>query len=237
MARSVLVIFAAAVFGAACSAPAEAAVQFRLGYFMPQGDSDFWDETEDVFTLDASDFDDVVLGFSYVHPVSNNVEIGLNVDFFEESSRSAYRDWVDEFSFPIFHDADLSMVPLTVDVRFLPGGRYRLRPGGRQIAKPVFYVGGGVGLNFWDYEEEGDFLDFGFDPPEIFYDRFVDDGVAFEIHALAGVEIPLGRTTNLLFEGRYSVSNDDLAGDFAGLVNNDIDLGGTAIYGGLSLRF
>jgi hypothetical protein len=237
MKRSVFVIFGAAVLLAAFSSPAEAGVQIRLGSFMPEGDSDFWDETEEVFTLDVSDFDDVVLGFTYVHPISNNVEIGLNIDFFQEDSRSAYRDYVDEFDFPIFHDTELSMAPLTVDVRFLPGGRYRLRPGGRQITKPVFYIGGGVGLNFWEYEEVGDFLDFTFEPPVIFYDRFVDDGVAFEIHALAGVEIPLSRTTNLLFEGRYSVSDDDLGGDFSDLLSNEIDLGGTAIYGGLSFQF
>ena len=122
-------------------------------------------------------------------------------------------------------------------VRFIPGGRYRIRPGGRHILKPLFYIGVGVGLNFWEYEEVGDFLDFGFDPPEIFGDRFVDDGVAFEAHALAGVEIPVGRATNVLFEVRFSVSEDDLAGDFAGLTETDLDLGGTSISGGMSFRF
>ena len=56
-----------------------------------------------------------------------------------------------------------------------------------------------MGLIFWEYEEVGVFVDAPVVPEEIFFARFIDDGVAFEVHALAGVEIPMGRMTNLLF--------------------------------------
>ena len=61
--------------------------------------------------------------------------------------------------------------------------------------------------------------------------------VAFEVHALAGVEIPVGRFTNLLLESRYSISDDDLGGDFSELSERELDLGGTAVYAGVSFRF
>jgi len=215
----------------------EDAFQIRMGMFLPTGDSDFWDATEDVFTISTSDLDDFVLGFTFLRSVSNEVELGFNLDFYEGSQRSQYRDWVDSLGFPILHDTDLEVIPLTVDVRFIPGGRYRMRPGGRQIVKPLFYVGLGGGLAFWDYEEVGDFLDFSFDPPEIFPARFTDDGVAFEFHGLAGAEIPIGRATNLLFEARYSIAEDDLGGDFGDLAETNIDLGGTSFFGGVSFRF
>lgn len=217
--------------------PAESAFQIRLGAFMPAGDSGFWEDTEDVFTLDVSDFDDFMLGLTFVRPVSNEVEIGINVDFYEEKVLSEYRDYVDEAGFAILHDTELSLIPLTADIRFIPGGRYRIRPGGRHIVKPIFYLGAGLGLTLWEYEEYGDFLDFTFDPPEIFLGRFVDEGVAFEAHVLGGVEIPVSRMTNLLLEARFSASEDDLGGDFAGLPETDLDLGGSSIYGGLSFRF
>jgi len=215
----------------------ESGLQIRLGNFNFEGDSDFWDATEDVFTLDASELDDFVLGFTYVHSISNQLELGVNMDFFEETERSEYRDFVDSAGFAILHDTELAMAPMTVDVRFIPGGRYRIRPGGRHIPKPIFYFGVGAGLNFWEYEEFGDFLDFSFDPPEIFFDHFSDDGVAFEAHALAGVEIPVGRWSYILFEGRHSRSDDDLGGDFSGLPETDLDLSGTSIYAGFSYRF
>jgi hypothetical protein len=217
--------------------PAESAFQIRFGAFMPFGDSDFWDDTESVFTLDAEEFDDFILGLTYVRPVSNEVEIGFSIDFFEETVRSEYRDYVDEFGYPILHDTELSLMPVTADVRFIPGGRDRIRPGGRHIVKPFFYIGAGVGLTFWEYEEYGDFLDFSFDPPEIFLDYFDDDGVAFEVHALAGVEVPVSRMTNFLLEARYSASDDDLGDDFEGLPATELDLGGSSIYAGLSFRF
>ena len=217
--------------------PPNNALQGRLGYFFLDGGGGFWEDTESVFTLDPSDFDDFSLGFSYVHSLRNKLELGFNFDIFEDTVRSEYRDFVDQSGFAILHDSTLSLIPMTVDLRFLPIGRYHLRPGGRHIVQPTFYLGAGAGVVFWDYEERGDFLDFTFDPPVIFGAHFRDDGVALEVHGLAGVEIPLGPRTNLLFEGRYSFAEDNLGGDFSDLPEREIHLGGLGIYAGLSMRF
>lgn len=218
------------------SRPPTNAWQFRLGWFFPSGDSDFWQETEDVFTLKASDFDSFGLGFTYVRSVSNNLEIGINIDFYEDVRRSSYRDFVDMAGFPILHDTELSLIPITVDLRYMLGGRYRIRPGGRFVLKPAYYVGAGLGFTSWEYRETGDFLDFTFDPPVIFGASFRDDGTAFETHLLAGVELPFGgHWTSGVFEARYSFAKDDLGGDFAGL--GELDVGGFSIYGGGSFRF
>ena len=242
MRRALISVIATALLavGPAAAGPpgphGQSAFQLRLGVFMPAADSGFWDETQDTFTLDESDFNDFVFGMSFVHSLSNTVELGFNADFFSESADSSYRDF-DEGGFPISHDTELSLYPLTFDVRFLPGGRYRMRPGGRQVLKPTFYVGAGLGLNFWEYDEDGDFIDFSDPDLPIFFGHFSDDGTAFELHVLAGAEIPLGYVTNLLIEGRYSESEDELGGDFAGLDEDEIDLGGTAIYAGLAFHF
>lgn len=215
--------------------PARNAFQLRLGYFFPEGGGDLWDGNEQAFTLDASDFDDFSFGLGWVHSYSNLVETGVNLDFYGSRVRSSYRDYVDSGGFPIFHDTRLGETPLTVDVRFLPGGRHRLRPGGRAVRKPVFYVGAGLGVVFWYYEEYGDFIDFTVDELPIFPGSFRDSGTAFEYHGLAGVELPLGRTTHLLFEARYSKADANLGGDFDGL--GKIELGGPSLHGGLSFRF
>jgi hypothetical protein len=36
---------------------------------------------------------------------------------------------------------------------------------------------------------------------------------------------------------RYSLSEDDLGGDFSGLAETDLDLGGWTLSGGMSFRF
>lgn len=213
--------------------PGDMAFQFRIGGYFPRGDSDFWLDTEQTFTLDHSDFNEAIVGISFVGSFGNHLEAAFNADFYDATVVSAVRGFVDEDGFPIFHDSTLRLTPLTVDVRFLPAGRYRVRSGGRYVKQPVFYIGGGGGLALWEYEEVGDFVDFSDD--SIFFDRFKDDGVAFEAHALAGVELPLGRTWSLLFEGRYSWVDDNLGRDFAGL--GEIDLGGLSTYLGGSWRF
>lgn len=211
------------------------AFQFKLGQFFPDGGGELWPDNEDVFTLDISDFNDMIWGFSFVTGMSNELEIGLNVDFYDETVFSSYRDYVDEDGFPIYHDTRMSVMPVTVDLRFLPAGRYRMRPGGRQILRPTFYIGGGGGLNFWEYEEVGDFIDFQVEPAEVFYGRFKDSGTTWEAHALAGFELPLSPGFNFLVEGRYSWCEDTLGGSLAGL--GDIDLGGASVSMGASFRF
>jgi len=213
----------------------DSAFQFKLGQFFPGGDGELWNDNEEFFTMDISDFNDIVWGFSYVAGFSNELELGLNVDFYNGSSFSSYRDYVDEAGYPIYHDTTLDLMPVTVDLRFLPAGRYRMRPGGRQILKPTFYIGGGGGLNFWEYEEVGDFIDFTVEPYEIFYTRYKDSGTTWEAHALLGFELPLSPGFNFLVEGRYSWCEDTLGGSMAGL--GDIDLGGYSLSLGGSFRF
>jgi len=217
--------------------PRSNAFQVRFGWFFLEGDGELWETNEEVFTLKASDFDSFVFGLSFVHSFDNKVELGGNIDFYSRTVRSSYRDWVDGRGYPIYHDTYLAMTPMTVDVRFLPTGRHRIRAGGRRVLKPVFYVGGGIGFVLWNYEEYGDFLDFSEDPdnPYIFPASFRDDGAAFEYHGLMGVELPMGPASSILFEGRYSKADEKLGDDFEGLGN--IELGGPSIYAGFSFRF
>lgn len=243
MRRIVPVLLAAATLASSALAvfaqgtPPNNSFQFRLGGFFPHGGGEMWNGNEQTFTLDTSDFQDPVFGFSCVVSVNNHLEVGFNLDFYDDTVRSSYLDWVDEDGYPIFHDTTLEMMPATVDVRFLPAGRFGIRgsAGQRHVIQPVFYLGAGVGFNVWEYEETGDFLDFGQEPPAVFPSRFVESGTEFETHALAGLELPLGPTWGLLFEGRYSWSSVDPGGDFAGL--GDLDLGGFSAFTGLTVRF
>lgn len=215
------------------------AAQLRVGAFFPRGGGELWDSNEEVFTLDVSDFNDWSLGFSYVHGLNNHAEVGLNVDFYEGGTVSEYRG-IDHPGSPVVHDTRLRLLPFTVDLRLLPAGRYRLggKQGRQAFRKPAIYVGAGLGANYWEYEELGEFLDCRPDcseDSEIFFDRFVESGLAFEAHVLGGLELPMTPFTNLLFEGRYSFSDDEPEGDFAGL--GQLHLGGASAYAGLSFRF
>jgi hypothetical protein len=167
--------------------------------------------------------------------MSQHFELGLNFDYGEGTDVTQYRDVVDEDGFPILHDTRLRVAPASIDFRFLPGGRAARRGthGQYSARKPIFYVGAGLGANFWRYEEVGDFVDFGTD--QIFTAGFEDEGVAAEVHALAGLELPLGGAGGLTLEGRYAWSDDELSDDFAGLGKIVMDRG--SLFAGWTYRF
>lgn len=231
-----LVAFAAApVFAQSGDA---GGINFRVGGFFPSANSEFWDVNRDIYTLDKSDFNDGIVGFSWLVPVNNNLEVGVNIDAYDSSVRAADRDFQDQDGFPILHDTNLRLVPVTVDLRILPGGRYHQRGRGGRISvrKPVPYFGVGGGVNFWQYEEVGDFV--AFDPdPIVVFDRAKDSGATFVGHVLAGVEIPVGPQWGVSFEGRYSWSEATPSGPFSDFDQGKLDLGGFALFVGGTLRF
>ncbi len=215
--------------------------QFRFGGFFPSGGGELWDANESVFTLRHGDFNDAILGLTYVAGITNNFEIGFNVDFFDSTVRSQDNGIIGDVQTGLHpeHDTELTMVPVTVDFRFLPGGRYavRGRRGQYHVRQPVFYLGGGAGMNFWTYEERGSFI---FEDPETStffedFDHFKSNGTAFEAHALAGVELPVGQWWSVLIEGRYSWSNGNVHDAYLAPANLKMD--GTVVYLGGSVHF
>ena len=204
--------------------------QVRLGGFFLDGDNDFWADNESVFTLDASDFDDVLFGLTYSHGFNRFLELDVNADFTDETVLSEYRNFVDGSGFPILHDSTLQTTPLTVGVRFLPLGRAK-----RGKSKPVFFLGAGGGVNFWRYEEFGDFIDFDDPANPIILGDFSEHGEAFVAYGVFGLELPLAPAFNLGFEARYFSSDDDLKGDFAGL--GTLDMSGWAASVSANWRF
>jgi len=231
-----VLLVAPGVVDAAGRRPPRNAFQLRFGGFFPSGGGPLWTDVQDRFTLDAGDMDGEVFGVSYVSSLSNTWEVGVNADFYQETVLSAEEDFVDEDGFAIYHDTELDETPVSVDVRFLPGGRYRERPGGVRVLKPVVYLGASAGINFWEYDEIGDFVDDS-DPndPFVFSDHYSEEGEAFQYGVLAGVELPVQPSFHILFEGRYTWADDSLDGDLAFL--DSIELGGASAFFGMSFRF
>jgi opacity protein-like surface antigen len=236
---------ATAIAAASVLAPAPAAATppgsdgaftFRFGWFFPSGGGSFWETNEAAFTLDRSDFNGPIGGVGYSASVNNYFDVGFNVDFYGQSATSADRYYTDQFGNAILHDTRLSEAPLTVDFKVLPMGRYARRgPEGRQYVRhPVPYLGAGIGMVYWQYEEEGDFVATDL---SIVYDRLTDSGVAFETHVLAGIEFPVSPAWNITLEGRYSWAETNMGGAFTTINPGELDLGGASVFVGGALRF
>jgi hypothetical protein len=224
--------------GLAMAAPPgqEGGFNFRFGGFFPSGSSEFWRTNEAAFTLDHSDFNGPTGGVGYTASINNYFEFDVNADFYYGSSRSADRTFVDQDGFPILHDSRLGIYPVTVGFRVLPAGRYGRRgaEGRHYVRRPVPYIGAGIGMAYWQYEEEGDFVA---SDNSIFYDRLTDSGLEFEKHAMLGIEFPVAPEWNITLEVRQSWAEATPSGAFTVVNPGALDLGGTSLFVGGSLRF
>lgn len=229
MRRTVCTAFALLLvlaLAAPASAQTDNAVRFRLGLFDPDADSQYWNETFDVFTGNKGDFEDTTVGFDFSYGLSPRHALLFSGDFFHAEEDQFYRDFVDSAGFDIGHTTSLDVAAFTV--------AYQIKLASRRSTL-VPYLGAGGGVWLWELEESGDFIDFVPVDPEIFSATFKDDGEAFGWFWLAGVEFPFSPRWSLLFEYRSQHVDDELSGDFEGL--GDLDLSGSSVTGGFGWRF
>ena len=204
----------------------------EVGVFDPRGDSDLWSTNEKTFTFETEDLDDFYLGAKVGSQINNFVAFDVGAFWYDGDTDSAYRDFTDLNGFPIKHETRLTLVPLTADLRIMPFGQFR-EGNHRDPMAVVPYIGFGAGAVYWDYEEEGEFIDFG--SMTFFNARYSSQGIAPEYHGFVGVDVMLNRQVSIFIEGRATRSEDELDSDFDGF--DDFDLSGTTLTAGTRIRF
>ena len=212
-----------------------AGLGFKFGGYFPTGDSEAWDVNTEVLTTRPSDFNDFAFGIEVAYRLSNYFDLSLDLELYEGTSNSEYREFVDQTGLPIRQSSWLSLLPVTFNVRWAPGGRFRRDAAGflRVPRRAVPYVAVGGGLYFWEYLMEGDFVDLG--TLSIFPAHFADSGAALGAAAALGIEVPVSPTWSLLLEARRHWAKASLRGGFPG--TGTLDLGGTSFFLGTVMQF
>jgi hypothetical protein len=198
--------------------------RFYLGLFEPEANSQYWDETFEIFTGSPSDFEDFIFGGDYLWRTSRYGGVLFGGSLYEGRATQAYIDWVDADGYDISHTTTLELADLTA-AYVLRVGRGGVRP----------YVGAGGGLLWWKLREEGSFIDFGDPQYPIIYASYRADGTTWELFALAGIDFRLAHRWSFFFEGRYRWAEDELNRDFSGF--GTIDLSGMQLAGGFAYNF
>ena len=218
-------------------------LDLRIGGFLPRtrdcgipssqrAEYTLFQDVCELYAVDANAFDGVYGGIEYEHVIMKNVEASVHLDGYSKTVDTFYRDYERPGNGgDIFQTLRLRTAPLGVSLRFVPTSKR---------AKLAPFVGGGIDAVFYQYEEFGDFIDF-FDPDNpIYADHFIDDGVAFGMHAFGGVRVYVNRDFAIVGEARYMWSATDMSDDFAptgsGFVNR-IDLSGWTWTVGVHVRF
>jgi hypothetical protein len=208
-------------------------VVFNIGYFgVKAEDARDSDDTLLIdlegLAFDIDDFNGATFGGEWLFGVSEYIEAGVGVNYYQQTVNSLYRDVVHSNGAEIEQDLKLRMVPFTASVRFLPLGR------GAGIEP---YVGGGVAFINWRYTEAGEFVDFEPEPDEIFRQTYKADGWATGPVILAGLRAPVADSFILGGELRFQWAEGDTDPQNTGLLGETIDLGGWSANFSFGFRF
>jgi hypothetical protein len=200
--------------------------RLRVGLFEPDGDSEYWDDTFDVFTGRPADFEDYSWAFDYVWRFGPMSGIMFTVGYYDGGTTQAYRDWVDEDGYDITHTTSLEMAEINAAWVF-------------QFARPNAsiqpYVGVGGGFVQWELMESGYFIDFGDEDLPVVAAHYTADGSTMQWFLMAGAEVPLGARWSFVIDGRWKNADDELGDAFAGF--GTIDLSGTEYSAGFAWKF
>ena len=225
MTRARAALIGIALFVLAPASGFASGLELRLGGFGPRGHSDLFGDIEELFGARPEDFRGFTGGAEYSIGLGDKFEVGLHLDGYGRSITTEYRDFVRDDGSPILQELQLAIVPLGVSVRALPfGARARVSP----------YVTVGGDVYFYQYEEQGEFIDFFTDDLDIGFDAFESDGATLGWHAAGGLRVAVNHDFSITGEVRWQRAETDMNDDF-GL--NTIDLSGISVTVGAHLRF
>jgi hypothetical protein len=186
-------------------------LSFNFGYGIPSAGSDLFDEVIGTYTLEKGDFHAPVIGGGLAFFLNERMDLAFDLSFAKSSTYSEYTDFVGSDDLPIEQETQFTRVPLTVSFR------YFLMDRGREIGSLSWipttwapYIGVGGGRMYYEFEQTGDFIDFGEDNWPIFYDSLLSEGWAWVGHVFGGLQWALSPQWVLTAEGRYSLADADL---------------------------
>ena len=219
------------------SATAQQSVSLQIGGFVPAGsqpnggpvingrtDGDVLAANIDFLDFRLSDFSGFTVNGEWLFAVLPNVEAGLGIGYYSKSVPSVYADVVNQNGTEIEQELRMRIAPFSATVRWLPIGNH---------ATVVPYVGAGLGVFMWRYEETGQFVDFR--DNSIFSGSFSGSGAATGPIILGGVRVPVGNW-GIGGEIRYQHAAADLPSD-QGFAGSKIDLGGFNYLFTINVRF
>lgn len=206
----------------------------RLGYAMPKADGRIFDFVTDSLTLSRGDFNTASWGLVLGVRATDRLDVAVNLDLDRSTTQSEFRYWVDTNELPIEQETTFFRRSFSVSAK-----QYLTAPG-RAVSRFAWvpaavapYVGAGLGVMWYSFEQNGDWVDS--QTLDIFTDDLRASGSTPLGQLFAGADVSVGPRFVLSGEARYAWSRADLGGDYSGF--GKIDLGGFAVTAGLSVRF
>jgi hypothetical protein len=215
----------------------QAQLTLKAGPLLPRAHGPLFDDFTTQLTLERKDFRAPALSADFVVMLGNRFDLAVGAGWAESDARSEYRDFIGSDDLPIVQTTSLRTTPVTLTLRFQPLAR------GRSVGTLAWlpatltpYVGGGVGITWYELVQQGEFIDFRDDG--IFEAYWQSKGKGRTMHALAGVDRWFTPRVGLNLEARYTRGSAALSGDFYDPRAQDrLDLTAVQATVGLSYRW
>jgi outer membrane protein W len=206
----------------------------RGGWALARAGSDLFSFATNQLTLNRRDFSSPELGGDLAFRIRSTTELVVSSSISGMGKRSEFRAFIDNNDQPIEQQTTFRRIPVTVGVK-----QY-LSPTGRSIGNFAWvperfapYVGAGAGMMYYQFRQEGDFIDF--QTTKVFHDLYDSDGWTKMADLNAGLDVSLGPRFALTTDARYVWSSAPLSLDFSGF--HRLDLSGLSTTVGLAVRF
>jgi opacity protein-like surface antigen len=184
----------------------------KIGLFHPLLKSDLWETNMDNLAFDKKDLRDAYYGVEYEYFLNRYISFAVEAGYYKKEHFSFYRDYEYDDGSPIEQNLSLRIVNLEADFKIYPIGHgQRFYP----------YLGGGVGMYFWKYEQWGDFIDF--TEGIVNQDEYAETTTnTLGFNARAGIVMRLSRNMGVAFEGKYQYLKGELSSFFEGFEKLDL---------------
>jgi hypothetical protein len=211
----------------------DARFSIHAGYSRAGAGGDLFNEVTTNLSLNKSDFSGPSIGGEVAFTLSPRLDLAFQVDYAGVTKGSDYRNFFDNNQRPIEQTTTFRRVPVTANLRAY------LLPRGREIGKLAWipssvvpWVGAGGGLMWYQYRQEGDFIDFS--NMNVYSDRFNSDGWTPTLQGMGGLDVNLSTRLAFTADLRYNWARASLSRDFVGY--NKIDLSGVSTAFGFTVR-
>ena len=209
-------------------------ITLRGGYSVASANSDLFSFATNELTLSKHDFSGFTGGVEVAIPLSQRFELSADMSFIHSAHGSEFRNFVDNHDQPIEQTTQFDRVPLFLNAR------YYLSAPGRSVGKLAWipakvapWIGAGVGTMYYDFRQEGDFVDF--TNNNVFNTKLETSSWAPAAQAMAGAEFSLNPSLGLTSEARYLWAKGPVSREF-GTGFDKIDLSGVSATVGLTFR-
>ncbi|MBM3820078.1 MAG: hypothetical protein FJW14_13820 [Acidimicrobiia bacterium] len=208
----------------------------RGSWLFARAGSDVFDFVQQHLTIDKGAFNTPAIGTDLAVAINPRLDVVVGFDYSQASVASEYRAFVDNNRQPIEQTTRLREANLggTLRVALVPRGtgisRLAWIP-----ARVTPYVGAGGGALWYEFTQQGDFIDVLSANRAVFTDNFRSTGWTPSAHALGGVGVRIQRRTYVTVEGRYLWAAAPLQRQFEDF--DPIDLAGFRLSAGVNVLF